>query len=325
MEKRICPECLHGTLPRRRFLATTASMAALPWIASARALEPMKPGDAENLVGEFYASLQDQQRKEICKPFQDALRSKIHANWHVTKPLIGSDFYTDGQRAIIDKIIRSLTTEDGFRLLQKQMDDDDGGQGAYSVGVFGEPQSGKYQWVLTGRHLTLRADGNSVPKTAFGGGLVYGHGEESSPQANVFYYQTKKANEVFKSLDADQVKSALLEKIPAETDLKIRGQAGPFQGLPVAQLKPDQKELFKSCLKTILGPYRAEDGDEAMKLVEEGGGLDSLRLAYYREGDLEKDNVWDNWRIEGPHCVVHFRGAPHVHAYIHIATPSSSA
>jgi hypothetical protein len=28
--------------------------------------------------------------------------------------------------------------------------------------------------------------------------------------------------------------------------------------------------------------------------------------------------MWDMWRIEGPSFVWHFRGAPHVHAYINI-------
>ena len=38
---------------------------------------------------------------------------------------------------------------------------------------------GKFQWMLTGRHTTMRADGDSVDKAAFGGPIVYGHGEEN--------------------------------------------------------------------------------------------------------------------------------------------------
>jgi hypothetical protein len=32
--------------------------------------------------------------------------------------------------------------------------------------------------------------------------------------------------------------------------------------------------------------------------------------------------VWDNWRLEGPAFVWHFRGAPHVHVWVHIADES---
>ena len=40
----------------------------------------------------------------------------------------------------------------------------------------------EFEFALTGRHLTLRADGDSVENAAFGGPLVYGHGQ-SNPTA----------------------------------------------------------------------------------------------------------------------------------------------
>jgi hypothetical protein len=42
-----------------------------------------------------------------------------------------------------------------------------------------------------------------VENTAFGGPIVYGHGEEDAQQ-NLFYYQTQQANEVFAALDSQQ-------------------------------------------------------------------------------------------------------------------------
>ena len=36
------------------------------------------------------------------------------------------------------------------------------------------------------------------------------------------------------------------------------------------------------------------------------------------DGDVGGDKIWDVWRIEGPSFVWHFRGDPHVHAYINI-------
>ena len=32
--------------------------------------------------------------------------------------------------------------------------------------------------------------------------------------------------------------------------------------------------------------------------------------------------IWDIWRLEGPNFVWHFRGAPHVHAYVNISQKS---
>jgi hypothetical protein len=59
-----------------------------------------------------------------------------------------------------------------------------------------------------------------------------------------------------------------------------------------------------------------------MAIIDAAGGLDLLRFAFYQQGDLGQDRIWDIWRIEGPSFVCHFRGAPHVHAYLHIAGPS---
>ncbi len=323
MNSKKCPDCnspLKQSMARRNFLQAAASIAVLPLAARMVHGQAARTSKAETIVGEFHASLSEQQRAEICRPFADSLRTKVNANWHVTKPLIGSDFYTASQREMIDRIVRAVTSEEGHERLGRQMDDDDGGLGAYSVAVFGNPAAGDFQWLLTGRHLTLRADGDSSPKTAFGGGMVYGHGEESSAEANIFYYQTKKVNEVFAALDKDQAKQALISSAaPKETDIQIQGEKGKFAGLAVKAMNKEQQVIVKDCLKTLLSPYRKEDGDEAMKLIEAAGGIDQLRFAFYQQEDLGNDKVWDIWRIEGPSAVVHFRGAPHVHAYINIA------
>ncbi len=42
-------------------------------------------------------------------------------------------------------------------------------------------------------------------------------------------------------------------------------------------------------------------------------------MAFYQDDDLNNDKQWDIWRVEGPAFVWHFRGAPHVHAYVNIA------
>ena len=323
MNSKKCPDCnspSKQSMARRNFLQAAASIAVLPLAARMVHGQAARTSKAETIVGEFHASLSEQQRAEICRPFADSLRTKVNANWHVTKPLIGSDFYTASQRELIDRIVRAVTSEEGHERLGRQMDDDDGGLGAYSVAVFGNPAAGDFQWLLTGRHLTLRADGDSSPKTAFGGGMVYGHGEESSAEANIFYYQTKKVNEVFAALDKDQAKQALISSAaPKETDIQIQGEKGKFAGLAVKAMNKEQQVIVKDCLKTLLSPYRKEDGDEAMKLIEAAGGIDQLRFAFYQQEDLGNDKVWDIWRIEGPSTVVHFRGAPHVHAYINIA------
>jgi hypothetical protein len=318
---RLCPDC-DVPLDRRTFIRSVGSAALVG--ATAPALlsrvahaAPTAKSAAETAVGRFYDSLSDKQRKTIVFPFDHELRRKINANWHVTEPTLDDDFYSKEQRAIVDQILRSVTTEDGYERIIRQTADDSGGIGDYSVAVFGTPGSGKFEWEITGRHLTLRADGDSVDKAAFGGPIIYGHGVEI-PKDNLFHYQTKKANEVFHALDSKQSAKALLTAAPKEAEVAIQGERGTFPGIAIGELASDQKQLVEATLKVLLAPYRKEDVDEVFEILKASGGIEKLHMAFYQEGDLTEDKVWDIWRVEGPAFVWHFRGAPHVHAYINI-------
>ena len=310
-------------LSRRNFVRAVSGAAVtvgtVPLLSNSVVASPSPSPDsnAETAVRQFYDSLRDDQLSVICFPFDHKLRRKVNANWDVTDQEIGSDFYSDEQRELIRRIVRGVTSDDGHRRLLKQMDDDNGGIEQYHCAIFGEPETGSFQWELTGRHLMLRADGNSVQNAAFGGPIVYGHGEEDTKK-NLFHYQTRKANDVFNALDSSQRKQALLTKAPEENRVELQGVKGLFPGLRVGSLSSDQNALVESVIKTILAPYRREDVEESMSILKHNGGLDDLRMAFYRQNDIGNDKVWDIWRIEGPSFVVHFRGAPHVHAYINI-------
>lgn len=320
-----CPDCEDG-VSRREFVRKLTGLAVagslVPLANGTRRVlaAPTPESTAETAVKRFYDSLSESQRKEICFPFDHKLRHNISANWPITKPTI-DDFNKD-QQVILDEIFRSVTSPDGYERFQRQMDEDSGGFSEYHVAVFGTPGTGKFQWEMTGRHLTIRADGDSVENAAFGGPIVYGHGVGDGKKGlpgNVFYYQTLKANEVFNALDGTQREAALLKKAPKETEVLVQGKSGSFPGISVGQLSRDQKELVESVLKVILAPYRDEDVAEALALQKAGGGLDAMHMAFYQSEDLGDDKVWDIWRIESPTVVCHFRGAPHVHAYINIA------
>jgi uncharacterized protein DUF3500 len=329
-----CPDCDGGepsprieVISRRDFVRSVSGAALagtlLPLAAPARRAMagPSANSKAETAAKRFYDSLKDDQKKAICFPFDHPLRSKINANWKITPHTI-EDFFNKDQQVMIDEIFRGVTSPEGYERFQKQMEEDYGGFGAYHVACFGEPGSGKFEFEMTGRHLTIRADGDSVANAAFGGPIVYGHGtgdDEKGLPGNVFYYQTLKANEVFNALDGKQRKEALLPKAPKEDAVLIQGDSGKFPGIAVGDLSQDQRELVEKVIKVILSPYREEDVDEAVTVLKEGGGLNGLHMAFYESFDVGKDQVWDIWRLEGPTFVWHFRGAPHVHTYVNIA------
>jgi hypothetical protein len=89
-------------------------------------------------------------------------------------------------------------------------------------------------------------------------------------------------------------------------------------GLVTADLSADQHTLVKSVMRDLLSPFRHEDAEEAMSIVDRTGGLDHLRLAFYKDHKQNDEHQWSFWRIEGPGFVWNYRIIPHVHCYVNI-------
>jgi hypothetical protein len=203
--------------------------------------------------------------------------------------------------------------------------EDGGGLDQYSVALFGSPGTGAFEFVLTGRHCTVRCDGHSVHGAAFGGPIFYGHASQNFNEAadhpkNVYWYQAKRANEVFQALNGKQRAAALLgdpreEKGTATIELKKRGE---IPGLPVSEMTRDQRELVDKVMADLLLPFRKKDADEAMKDIRKSGGMEALTMSFYKNLDIGSDGVWDVWQLESPTMIWYFRGAPHVHTWVNI-------
>ena len=314
-----------SAISRRHFARAVGGAAVIGGLAplvgrSALAGEgPSPTSAAETAAARLHQALKPDQREALCFPYDHELRRRISANWAITDRTI--DEMSPEQQELVEEVVRGVTSPEGYDRFMRQMDDDYGGLGSYHIALFGEPGTDRFEFELTGRHVTLRADGNCEPGAAFGGPIIYGHGmgdAEKGLPGNVFYYQTQKANEVFGALDGTQRDKALVSDAPREAAVQVQGDGGTFPGLCVGELSGDQKELVGQVIRVILSPYRDEDVDEAMAVMEKGGGLDALHMAFYRENDLGDDGEWDIWRVEGPTFVWHFRGAPHVHAYVNI-------
>jgi Protein of unknown function (DUF3500) len=296
--------------------------------AAGQAKSGPSPSDlAETAVARFHKSLSKAQREQICFPFDHPLRSVVKNNWDIVKPAI-SDLNKE-QQALCHEIMKGLCSEDGLERFTKQMDDDAGGFHAYHVAVFGDPGTDKpFEWVLTGRHDTLRADGNSLEGAAFGGPIFYGHAadghfnEDAKHTNNVWWYQGEQANRIFASLDDKQKAQALLSKAePDEPDsIKLRGDKLPEAGLAVATLDGQQKQMVRKLLKDLLLPFRAFDVEEVQECLKHSGGADKLRLTYFKDGDIGDDGVWDIWKLEGPAFSWFFHGSPHVHTWLNVAS-----
>jgi hypothetical protein len=124
-------------------------------------------------------------------------------------------------------------------------------------------------------------------------------------------------------LDGKQREKALVAQLPAEQSVAFRGRDGKFPGISVKDLSADQKAQLQKTVKLVFEPYRNTDRDEVNECLVKQGGLDACSLAFYAQGDIGDDGVWDNWRLEGPSFVFYFRGSPHVHMWVNIGADAS--
>ena len=328
-----CPDC--DEFDRRRFLKTVAmgsvglaTTAAVPIIQGTPARVPSKPDlsqRSETLVATLHQSLTAEQRQKVAFPFGHPLQSQVDNNWHITPIKIG-EFFTPDQQAMITEILRNLHNPEFADKVFYHINEDAGGLGNYSIALFGEPGTGAFEFVLTGRHCTARCDGDSVEGVAFGGPIFYGHAsqgfnEKADHPKNVYWYQAQRANEVFKALDGKQRKIALLgdprqEQGTATVDLSKPNER-PV-GLPVSEMTRDQRQLVEEVLHDLLLPFREKDRQKAMADIKAQGGFDALSMSFFKNMDIGNDGVWDVWQLESPTMVWYFRGSPHVHVWVNI-------
>src|SRR5262249_52790771 len=255
LANRICPDCESGfeflTLAeffsRREFIkaaATATGAAAVATVLPSAIVQAAEAAIAksapETLVKKLYDSLQPEQAKAIefdwdyVDKDRGLLRTRVSNNWNITKPVIAGDFYNKDQQEIIRAIYEGLFRPDWIPKIDKQLTDDGGGYGkSQSIALFGKPGDGKFEMVMTGRHMTVRVDGHSAEHMAFGGPVFHGHAasgfnEQADHPGNVFWPQALAANKIYEMLDGKQRKTALQPRLPAEAAVGFRGASGQF-------------------------------------------------------------------------------------------------
>jgi hypothetical protein len=324
-------------LDRRAFLtglggsALAAATVGLPRLSFAA-----RTDSAEALAADLLRGLNDQQRAQISFPWdyvqedRGLLRARVSANWQITKPSIDSDFYTGDQRALVRAIYEQLIDPSWHERYDRQQDDDAGGWGRnQSIALFGDPVTGPFQFVMTGRHMTLRAGGQADPRLAFGGPIFYGHAtgswwsggffEGRQHPGNVFFPQAVAATGLYDLLDGAQRERARVREAADEDDITFSAP-GNQRGLPLAYLTPDQLEEAGRLFDILVEPFREDDRVRVRVALAAQGGLAAASLSFFEPWYRGGDELWDGFRLEGPSLTWHFRGAPHVHVWAHVAS-----
>lgn len=346
-----CPECTadvpatdaHRTeVPRRDFLRVVGGAAAALGSAGmfpsmtgvARAAEEAaKPAaaaskPAEALIRELFATLTDDQKKTVVMPWDHGADTKGNNptrlqtfNAALKGTRIG-EAYTKPQQELINRTLRAILSGDEAyeRLTRHGKWDSSGSFEGNGVAIFGDPSGDqKFSWMFAGHHLTLRCDGNSEPGAAFGGPMYYGHSANGHSDQNVYNYQTKQVMSVFDMLNAKQQERAIIVGNPGDGKDALRFRTVEArQGVAYSELDESQKKLVTGVLRTLVSPFRKEDGDEVMQLVQANGGMEKVQLAFYKDNAEKGNDRWDAWRLEGPGFIWNYRVLPHVHCFVNI-------
>lgn len=300
-----------ANVSRRDFVKAIGAAAVVP-------APGLPPARAETAVTRFFRTIGEEQKGRICFPSDHHLRRVVRNNWKVVEPTIGD--MSREQQALCREIFRGLCSAEGLDRFDRQMRDDDGGFANYHVAVFGEPGTDQpFEWVLTGRHVTLRADGNHASGPSCRGPIFWGH-SRGGPQLieNVWWPQIRQAAAVFAALDDGQKAQALITKAQADAArvARLRSEDAGAIGLAVSSLDPEGKGRVRKLLEGLVSPFRDFATEAITSCLDPAGGVDKLRLSVYERGEVGPDLVPLVWKLEGPDFAWFFHGSPHVHAWI---------
>lgn len=324
-------------LDRRTFLrsvgGSAVAAATLGWPDLGLASVDESP---EALARRLHHSLDETQRSLIALPWdhidgeRGLLRARISANWNITEPTLDSDFFSNDQRALVRAIYEGLLDPAWHERYDRHLEDDAGGWGQQqSIALFGQPDTGPFQFVMTGRHMTMRAGSDAANPVAFGGPIFYGHAtgtwwsgsfvERSHHPGNVFFPQAEAATALYDLLDGGQQEAARVDSGPDQADVTFAG-AQSERGLRLSALSADQLEEAEKLIDLLVEPFRAEDRAAVRAALEAQGGLAACKLSFFEPWYRRGDGLWDSFRLEGPSLTWHFRGDPHVHVWVHVAS-----
>jgi len=255
---------------------------------------------ADSPLGRFYRSLSPEQRRSLVFPFDDPKRTSVQNHWAIVPAPMAS--LTAKQQEMALGLVRQACTPEGFAALTRARLDDAGGWKHDHLAVFGSPdEPGRFEWVLTGRHLTLRGSSTGAIR---GGPLFFGH---SVPESNIGDRQAERAGVLFRSLDAHQRGRVLVSA----------GRGDIFgSGLAINSLDLGRRANARRLLASLAGPFRAFEVPSVQAcLRDEANGLEGVRWQWFPTDSRRAGDPPKVWRLIGPGFAWSFHGEPHFHSW----------
>lgn len=332
-------------LDRRTFLLGLGAGAG--WLAArglgARGLgRTAAPEDFAATLRTFAASLTPLQREHIVFPADHPSRQLNNTFAIVKGPHLGT-LLSPEQQVVARQLFDGMLSERGRDAFAGTIAVEGRFEGCV-VAIYGDPAREDAEVLISGGHLLVRG-GASSRGSALGGGVSYGHqignGEWRVP-GNSFAYHGDALNRFMTTLGPVERTAAILPAPPHELVLQVQRAGADFPGVAIGSLGAAPQDEARRLLETVFSCYPEERQREAFACIDGNGGIEALHVAVYAShgfyadmkswdalDDAERaqrgDPYWQIWRIEGPGTVVHFKGSPHVHAYIDVVRDPARA
>jgi hypothetical protein len=308
-----------------------------PWL-------PREPSSASfpDLLRGFAATLTPRQRELLVFPADHPSRQIANTISVLERPHLGT-LLSPGQRERVRELCAAMLSPRGREAFAGTLAVEGRLEGCV-LALYGEPERGAAQAVLMGGHVMLRG-GDEGAQGGFGGGLAYGHqigNEHWRVPGNSFAFHGDAANRLYASLSADERARAVLPEPPHELVLQVQRAGAAFPGVRIGSLSERAREEASRLLETVLSIFPDESVARARSCIDGNGGGGALHVAFFANKGFYEDMTpwsaldagerarrgdpyWQVWRIEGPGTIVHFKGHPHVHAYVQVVRDPSRA
>ncbi len=277
------------------------------------------------LAARVFEGLSAKAKAQACVPYDHPSRQYYNRGlWAGGAVVHAGTFDWETRRALMDLFHAGLS-EVGRTRVPNQFSTNWAGVNGLQLLICGDPRTGPYQMLLSGVHLNLRLGGRSREGAAFGGPQVYGDQRGNNRvglPGNVYRYQMEASHRLFASMTPAQRTAARVEHAPPQTLIEVQGAGGRFDGVAVADLSTASRNLAREVVGGILENYADADAEYAWTCLEHNGGIDALHVADYdvdfQGGRRAGEGPSQIFRLEGPVAVFHFRGEPHVHAFLNV-------
>lgn len=281
----------------------------------------------QSLSAQFYNSLDSSAKDEVCVPYNHPYRQYHNRGVWGGGARIHALSFDRSQRQTLTDLLHAGLSSTGREVMPDQFFINWPGVHLAKVLICGDPNTNKFQTILTGPHLNLRLGGQNDEGVAFGGPQIYGDqrgNEDQGLPGNRYRFQFLLAHALYQTLTPAQQAAATLETTPVQTQIEVQGRGAQFPGIPIGELSADSMMAAVKLVNGLLSVYPTADSAYAWRCLDHNGGIGAIHVSYYTQGEVDGSGQYQIFRLEGPGSVFFFLGYPHVHGFINVAMDAES-